>query len=494
MSTPPVPLFPPETVLELARHALEKAREALLWVDLEGRVILVNEAACRSLGFSREDLLGRNLFDICPELTPALWRELWKEIRQRASFLFELSCRTRDGRVFPADVAMHHLRWQDKEYACVFFEDVAERKRLQQLKDEFVSTVSHELRSPMTIIREGVSQVLEGLRGDITDEQRRALAIALTGIDRLTRIVNDLLDVSRIESGRMALKKGWFDLVECVKNVCREFAPRAHERGLELRTRFFQECMEVYADRDRVMQVLTNLVDNALKFTLKGHVEIAVEDRDNIVLQVSDTGVGIREKDLDRIFLKFERLEDSPVCSERGSGLGLSISQGIVELHGGKLWAESELGRGSRFIITLPKSTARSDFQRQLTPILRNATAQGASLSVVVFHPQPNSGISPNNLKESARFPMDRLEQLIQAHSGRKTDLTAQDAQMMFLGLPSTVKKEAVRLAENIGQAFKQAQAIEVTHSSFSLAWRVTSFPEDSTDPREFLTKALADL
>src|SRR5579871_743039 len=175
-----MPLSPEES-RALASFAAERTSDGLFCLNTEGKILFANEAAARTLGQPASAFVGRDIFSIAPEMNPALWKELWKEIRSNSSFAFEFTLSAAGGRLAQVDIAVHHLEPMQRELACVFFRDIEERKRLQNLQQEFVSTASHELRSPMTIIREGISQVLEGLRGDLNDSQKRALSLALSG-------------------------------------------------------------------------------------------------------------------------------------------------------------------------------------------------------------------------------------------------------------------------------------------------------------------------
>lgn len=244
------------------------------------------------------------------------------------------------------------------------FEDITDRKvienELRRLssaiehspRDEFISAVSHELRTPLSIMREGVSQVVEGMHGGITEKQGQVLSLSLKNIDRLTRLISDLLDMSRIEAGRVEIKKGRADIVALAKRIVSAFYSSVSDKGLELRERYSKDTIEVEIDTDRITQVFTNLIGNAIKFTEKGDIEIAVEDKEDAVYcSVKDTGIGISESDLPSVFNKFEQFR--PLSG--GAGLGLAISKGIVEMHHGRIWVESRPGEGSRFIFTLPK-------------------------------------------------------------------------------------------------------------------------------------------
>ena len=229
-------------------------------------------------------------------------------------------------------------------------------QKLSELKDEFIANVSHELRTPMAIIREGVSQTLEGVCGKPTPQQTETLGVALRNIDRLGRLIEDLLDISRIEAGKAAVFKEVFDLREVIQETCAIFQPKARERGLRLAHRLPGGQVMVHADREKLAQIFINLVENAVKFTKSGSVEIAAEEREGEVrCSVSDTGPGITRGDLPKLFQKFQQFERVVRSGEKGTGLGLAICKGIVELHGGKIWAESESGKGSRFLFTIPR-------------------------------------------------------------------------------------------------------------------------------------------
>ena len=207
----------------------------------------------------------------------------------------------------------------------------------------------------MSIAKESVSQVVEGLHGKLTNDQRHFLSISLSNIDRLSRIVNDLLDISKIESG-IKLKKELINAVELAKAVIFDFYLKAKAKGIEIKESFSDKKIEVYVDKDRIIQVFSNLIDNAIKFTDKGDITIAITDKKDVVeCNISDTGAGISEEDIPKLFAKFQQLRRPDGQGEKGTGLGLAISKGIVELHKDRIWVESVLGKGTKISFTLPK-------------------------------------------------------------------------------------------------------------------------------------------
>ncbi len=233
-----------------------------------------------------------------------------------------------------------------------------ELKKLDELKSEFVSMVSHELRTPLAIIKGSVEQLLAETPQDAGGDARELLEMALRSIHRLQNMINNLLDLSKIEAGRMELQKESCDLTALAGEVCRGFEGPAAKKGIAVRTRFSSSPIEACVDRDKIIQVFMNLVGNALKFVEKGSVEVRIDDgEETVVCAVADTGPGISQYDMDRVFKKFQQLgRRAGFGGSKGTGLGLSISKGLVELHGGRIWLESSLGKGTTFYFTLPKS------------------------------------------------------------------------------------------------------------------------------------------
>lgn len=233
-----------------------------------------------------------------------------------------------------------------------------ELKELDNLKSEFVSTVSHELRTPLTIIKGAISQVLDGIYGEISIQQREKLAMALKGTNLLRRIIDDLLDIAKLEAKKVKLNTTFFYLDDAVREVCQSFLAMANQKGLDLRMNLPQDKVTFKADRDRIVQILTNLLGNAVKFTEKGQIEIAVQDfPDHVSVTVTDTGRGISEQDQLKVFDRFQQFGKSFAPGQEGTGLGLSITKNLVELHRGVISVKSELGKGTTFLLNLPKET-----------------------------------------------------------------------------------------------------------------------------------------
>jgi signal transduction histidine kinase/CheY-like chemotaxis protein len=232
--------------------------------------------------------------------------------------------------------------------------DIAEYRRMERLKDEFVSVVSHELRTPLTSIRGALGLVAGGAMGELPGGAKRMVDIAAQNADRLVRLVNDILDIERMESGRVSMELRRCSVEDLLERALVEMKPMADAAGVEL-SKQVSEAVAI-ADPDRIVQTATNLLSNAIKFSnAGGQVRIQTQSVDGKVrVAISDEGRGIPPEHQARIFDRFQQVDASDARDKGGTGLGLAICKSIVERHGGRIWVESEPGRGSTFFFTLP--------------------------------------------------------------------------------------------------------------------------------------------
>jgi signal transduction histidine kinase len=233
-------------------------------------------------------------------------------------------------------------------------------KELDQLKSSFVSIASHELRTPMTSIKGYVDNLLEGIAGTLTAKQTAYLTRIRHNADRLTRLITDLLDLSKIESGQVPFKPAPIPLPELIGEVVETLQPLAKQKGLTLQTKSLDDKAVLQADRDKLTQVLTNLIQNAIKFTEAGGtvtIEGGLNGKGYAALSVADTGCGIPPEEVGKVFDKFFRGGQSAPQTP-GAGLGLAIAKSLVERHGGEIWVDSAPGAGSRFSFTVPTASS----------------------------------------------------------------------------------------------------------------------------------------
>lgn len=229
-----------------------------------------------------------------------------------------------------------------------------------RLKSVFLATMSHELRTPLNSIIGFTGILLQGLAGELNDEQNKQLSMVSASATHLLALINDVLDISRIEAAELELAYGQVDVSALIQDVVRTLTPMAQGKGLDLIVGISPQVGELYTDGRRVEQILLNLANNAIKFTEEGEVRIEAQIVDgNLQVKVQDTGIGIKEEDMAKLFQPFRQVDDSFQRRYQGTGLGLSICKRLVELLGGEIWAESEYGVGSRFTFTLPLTNER---------------------------------------------------------------------------------------------------------------------------------------
>ena len=239
--------------------------------------------------------------------------------------------------------------------------DITERREIDRMKDEFISVASHELRTPVTSIKGFVELLVDEQTGPLNQEQRRFLEAVNRNTVRLERLVNDLLDISRLDTGTISLDRAAFGLMEVVQQVIAEMNSEIDAKGLEIHTKDMAPEIDIYADRSRTIQVLANLLSNAVKYSPDGSsVDIEVTsltDGNFVQVDIRDRGPGIDDMDQEKLFRKFFRADNSTTRSTAGTGLGLAIAKALVELQGGQIWVESQTGEGSTFSFTLPRAS-----------------------------------------------------------------------------------------------------------------------------------------
>jgi hypothetical protein len=232
-----------------------------------------------------------------------------------------------------------------------------EMAELLHIKSRFISTVSHELRTPLTSIKEGINIVLDGSAGEINEEQKKFLELAGRNLDRLHRLINDVLDFSKLEAKKMQFNKQPNDLNKLIAETVKTHESVAKKKGLYIKTELDTNLPNIPFDADKIIQVISNLLNNSIKFTNDGGITITTKldaYKKLAVFHIADTGRGIKKSEIKKLFREFQQLENDSYHKPGGSGLGLAISKQIIEGHNGQLGVESEYGTGSDFMFTLP--------------------------------------------------------------------------------------------------------------------------------------------
>ena len=354
-------------------NLVENAADLIITTDLDDRILTWNRGAEVLFGYDKDEVIGKHLSILLP---PERFHEL-EEMRAKVQISgalrdIEIRSKKKDGVMIYLSLSVSPVR--DLDGKIVGFlrvaKDITEKKRyerrlkeLDKMKSDFVSNVSHELRTPLTSIKGSVDNMLDGLTGSLNEKQIRYLNRIKSNTDRLSRLINDLLDLSRIESGHVEVRPTNLPLTALAEEVAEHMKALAAEKLIRIEIPPADPKVTAWADRDKVTQVLMNLIGNAVKFTPRdGKITVALEKNgsDYIQISVADTGPGILPEERNRIFSKFYQVANVDKQKPKGSGLGLAISKAIVEMHGGTIWVESEVGKGSTFYFTLP---ARQPFK-----------------------------------------------------------------------------------------------------------------------------------
>lgn len=355
---------------------LESVGDGIYGIDLDGKLTFINEAGARSLGYRPEELTGRDLHELIhhshadgtpysKSTSPILQAmRRCEPIRMRDEVFWR-----QDGTAIPVEYSANPLIDEGQISGMVVaFQDVSERRRLEKMKDEFISTVSHELRTPLTSMRASLGLIASGSLDKRPEKQRQMIQMAISNSDRLIRLVNDILDFDSVEKGRLPLHRQPVEAIDLLRRA----ADVAHAAAQQARIGFKIQAQPavVFADEARVLQVLNELVANALKFsaaettvTLAARPVpatgpgLSTSDLGEVCFIIEDEGRGIAPEKLERIFDRFQQGDASDSRALGGTGLGLALCRSIVEQHGGRIWAESTPGRGSRFLFTLPAAS-----------------------------------------------------------------------------------------------------------------------------------------
>jgi PAS domain S-box-containing protein len=356
---------------ERARLLLESAGEGIYGLDLLGNITFVNPATARMLGYDTIDLIGKRMHDFAQHsyhdktMYPYRFSPTYKAITegdiQRVSN--EVMWR-KDGSSFPVEYTVTPIRKNNEiAGAVVIFNDITERKKVEHIKNEFISTVSHELRTPLTSVRGSLGLLVGGAGGELPDQAQTLVDIANKNTERLLLLINDILDIEKIESGKMVYHYKLLNLREFLETAIQANYAYGQPFGIRFKITQCPEQISVYADEDRLMQVMNNLLSNAAKFSNPGsQVELsAVRRMQKVRISVTDNGKGIPQNFQKHIFEKFAQADASDTRTLGGTGLGLSISKAIVEQHGGRIDFISRVNIGTTFFFDLPIWTQSKD-------------------------------------------------------------------------------------------------------------------------------------
>src|SRR5580698_2010939 len=359
---------------------LDSVGDGIFGMDMEGRLTFINRSAAEMLGYSPQDLLGQNMHALIHHSRadgtpyPAEESDIFGSAKRESPLHVDDDVFWRkDGKALPVEyVACPLVESDHTDGIVVAFTDVTERRRLDRMKDEFIATVSHELRTPLTSLRAALGLVASGALEKRPEKIPQMLDIALANCDRLVRLVNDIVDFERIGSGTLPLHKSEWNAIDLLRRAMDPERSAASRAGLTFRIDV--QPVDVWVDGDRILQVMGNLIRNAIKFSEKGGVirlAARATGEKEVTFEVQDQGAGIPAEKLDFIFERFQQADASDSRLQGGTGLGLALCRGIINQHGGRIWAKNNSGRGSTFYFTvdqyLPQPESDTEVETEAT-------------------------------------------------------------------------------------------------------------------------------
>ncbi|MET0246754.1 MAG: ATP-binding protein [Sphingomonas sp.] len=369
------------------RAIFASGMDGLIVLNGSGSIESLNPAASRMFGYEPGALLRRDiglLLDVAPDRgeVESFLSRLDANRDGLPGEVQEVVGRRRDQTVFPVEVAISVVPLARASLFLAVCRDLSERREVEQIKSDFVATVSHELRTPLTSIAGSLGLITGGAAGPIPAKALRLIQIAQSNSARLVRLINDILDIEKIEAGRMVFDIKPVPLDHILRRAVRDNAGFASEYGVQVALDPPPECSEVLADEDRLNQVITNLLSNAVKFSPRGGtVRVKVTELNHrFRISVSDDGEGIPEAFRERIFTKFAQADNSDTRQKGGTGLGLSIVREIVARLGGNVRFESEVGRGTTFHVDLPAA------RREAAPVTQEEPSRDRTGQPAILH------------------------------------------------------------------------------------------------------------
>jgi len=339
---------------------LDNVSDAILTININGSILSVNNTVEEMLGYHSNELIGKNIKILMPSPYSEMHDSYLSNFKQTGHTHIvgktrEVEALRKNGETFEVELWVHQITYKHEIQFMGIIRDISERRHVDKIKTEFISTVSHELRTPLTSILGSLGMLKSGVLDKVPDKANRMLELAHNNTERLINLVNDILDVEKIQAGKIELKLETLNLIDIVKHSIAENEAYANTCQVTLDLKTDLDNVQIYADSLRLQQVMANLISNAAKFSPENtHVLIDIKKIDQFIrVSVIDQGAGIPEEYRNKIFQKFSQIDSSDTRQKGGTGLGLNITKAIIEHHGGHINYTSETGKGSTFFFEL---------------------------------------------------------------------------------------------------------------------------------------------
>jgi signal transduction histidine kinase/GGDEF domain-containing protein len=472
----------------MVESVIKNLSEGVLMLDNQSRVRIINPRARKVLGLKSKGpveskSLMRKLKNLGLERPMEESREKQHLIKKEVNL---------SERVLMCEISPVRSGARSIIGVILLLRDITRVKEIDKMKTNFISIVSHELRTPLSITREGISLVLDGIAGDINEKQEKILSTSKSNIDRLSRMVNSLLDISKIEAGKVEVNRRLVSISGLIRQVAAGYDRAATEKGLKIHVKVPKKKLSVYADTDKLLQIFTNLMNNAIYFTAKGGIEISAEERpEAVVCAVKDTGIGIRKEDLPKVFSRFQQFGRVRGAGARGTGLGLSIARELVEMHQGKIRVDSEFGRGTKFTFTLPKYTPEVLFKEYVNNEIVVAMENDTELSIIGIKVSGADDSKKEFSKKKYPNLLKDMEQVIQESLRRADDFVLVLPNEIVIVLPNCTKDNAMRLVEaRLEPSIREHLGKKELNKAIKVFFGCVSYPVDGRLSSDLIEKA----
>ncbi len=476
------------------QSAVQNLIEGMILLNEKGQVEQANEIACQMLGLP-ETADGSAVRESLEELG---FSELLYGSGSADPLRGEFDIKSKNHRLLRVRWTQIRDDWNDLLGSVLCLRDITDEVAAENTKNDFITAISHELRTPLTSIQNSVSNILAGVTGKVADKTRKYLYTMKQDCHRFADLINDLLDMAKLEAGNMPITRKVMDLDSLVRTTVGEFEEEARKAGITLQCETEGFVSPVYADIKKIRQVLCNLIRNGLQFTPSGgRVTVSVTMHGGeIVTCVQDTGVGISPEIQRYIFTKFYQVARQAGPGSKGSGLGLAICKGIVQIHGGSIWLESEPGKGSRFCFSLPKTDPGYLLEKHLESLGRGAVLEKRRPALLLIRftcPVPDLSLPP--LKDAAGIIINDLLTQSRFFLSGGMDLALQtDACEMVFVINEMGQQKIDKVCKRIDKMIQHHLKKNFSDLSIVPMMALAEYPSDTQDPTGLLTAAQAKL
>lgn len=503
-------------------HIVENSSEIMIISDDRGLIRYANRASSKIYGVTPDEVLNKALNiiftsgDSKENTLPSLVHVPLLSHMAKSGDKLNMTVHTNSGEMLASEMRVSNISWQGEHCFLVVLHDInsikkiaeleakiREQKRVDKLKDGLISVVSHELRTPLTVIKGSINNLLDGITGALNDKQRTVLSTTKRNADRLSRLIDDLLDLSRLESGQVKINRQQIAPASLIQDIVQNFQSQAEQGKITMETNHPGKIAQINADHDMIFQVLSNLLTNALrharnKITVSAKQLPSENGTEFVQFRITDDGRGIDPKDHDRLFNKFEQINRPQGGSGyKGTGLGLTICKEIISLHNGKIWVESEPGKGTHFYFTIPVYQEKEEILDELKRLIEQSKKHQKPLAVMAMAIANLNTILKHCTEKDIEWMLNDISKEIHGKALRKSDVIKyqKNSKEFFIILNDTNPTEAKTISKRIHNITKDCFCPGNTGKIFAnLNIGIAMYPDDEMDADKLMVLSLKEI